>query len=258
MNQVKGLSVLGMAAVLALGVSMMASSVSFAEDAAKKEAPAKKEGGEGKARAGKNTPNPNANSPMGPVFSQWAKELGLDEATQTKLAAIHTKQEEANKPIGLKIAELTKAAEEDKAAGKADDAKTKQAEIMKLKAEQAKNASQARADAIALLSPEQQKKLVALSAFKQSNFRKVKLTPEQEKKVMDKLEASADSISNAQKDVDQKKANAVLKPLEDEVLTAEQKAELEKAREAMKAKGDARTRADGSKPEPTPVRKEAK
>ncbi len=220
---------IGLAGVVALGVCLVGSGVSFAEDAAKKEAPAKKEA----AVSNKNKRN---GGPMGPIYSVWAKELGLDEATQTKLAEISTQQEEAAKPIAAKIAEVTKALEEDKAAGKADDAKAKQAEIMKLKAEQAKVGADYRAKAMALLSAEQQKKVIAITAFKSSNFKKVTLTPEQQKKVMEKLEASADSISNEQKDVDGKKAAPVLKALEEEVLTAEQKAELVKAREEMKAR----------------------
>lgn len=240
MNQIKGLKMLGLAALVAC---ICAPAMSFgADDAAgKKEAGAKKE-------APVSNKNKRNGGPMGPTYSVWSKDLGLDEATQAKLTEINTKQEEATKPIAAKIAEQNKGLEEAKAAGKAEDVKAKEAEIAKLKAEMAKTSSGFRAQALALLTPEQQKKLTASLVFRASPFNKVTLTPEQQKKVMEKLEASADSMVNEQKEVDSKKAAPIVKALTEEILTPEQKSALDKAKEEMKARHGGEKKSEAKPP----------
>jgi Spy/CpxP family protein refolding chaperone len=210
-------------ALIALAACTAIPAISFAQDtpAQKTQAPvsnkAKRNGG-----------------PMGPIYSVWAKDLNLDEATQAKLAEISSKQQEANSLNYTKVPQLVKAIEADKAAGKTEDAKAKQAQLDQIKAEVSKSNASFRAQAMALLTPEQQKKLAVAVAFRASQFSKITLTPDQTKKVMDKLESSVDSYINDQKEIDSKKLGPILKALAQEVLTPEQKEQLSKPKDSAK------------------------
>lgn len=236
MDRINGLKALGFAGMIALGATFAVSSAVFAEDA-KKEAPKKETKEAGKEGKGK-----KGGAAMGMVFSQWAKDLGLDEATQAKLAEIHAKQEEATKEKSAKMMELTKAAKDDTAAGKKDDAKTKSEEAAKIKAEIMKSNTEFKAQAFAVLTPEQQKKIGAQLAYKNvvmtSPFKQVTLTADQQKKILEKLETSGDLL-NDQKEVDSKKLAPITKALADEILTADQKAVVATQAEENKGKAAA-------------------
>ncbi len=246
MDRIKGLKALGFAGMLVLGATLTVSSAVFAEDA-KKEAPKKEAAAKGKKEAG-----------LGAVYGEWAKDLGLDEATKAKLAEIYAKQEEASKEKSVKMMELTKAAKEDTAAGKKDDAKTKTEEAAKIKAEIMKSNSEFKAQAFGVLSPEQQKRVGVALAYKSvtmtSPFKQVTLTADQQKKILEKLEASGELL-NEQKEVDTKKLAPIAKQLGEDILTTEQKAEITAQVEANKAKIAAQKKDAAPKKEAAPAKK---
>ncbi len=221
MDRINGLKALGFAGMIALGATFAVSSAVMAEDA-KKEAP-KKEAAPKKEMVKK----ANAGA-----YQAWVKDLGLDEATAAKLAEIHAKQEEATKE---KTAEYT-AAKKDPA--KKEEAQKAFAEVQKINAEY-------KAKALAVLTPEQQKKLNSISTYKAvvglGAFKQVTLTADQEKKIQEKIDAAGDSLLAADKELDRKKLQEFSSKLAAELLTDEQKAVITKQQEEAKAKRAAAT-----------------
>jgi Spy/CpxP family protein refolding chaperone len=239
MDRINGFKALGFASMIALGATLAVSSSVFAEDAKKDEA--KKEAPKKEAAPKK---EPAAKKPDLGIYAQWAKDLGLDDATKAKLADIHAKQEEATKEKAAKLTELTK------------DGKGKSEDAVKLKAEILKTNSEFKAQAYGVLTPEQQKKISVQMAYKSvvmtAPFKQVTLSADQQKKIMDKLEASGDLL-NDQKEVDFKKLAPITKELGEQVLTADQKAVIAAQIEENKAKAAAAKKDAPAKKEPAPA-----
>jgi Spy/CpxP family protein refolding chaperone len=244
MNLMKNWKKAGLVCAVVMGTCVAVSSLGFAQDAAKKEAPAKKEAAAAKPKA-----------PVVGAYAAWVKELGLDEAAQVKLAEINAKQAEFNKNFtatnGAKLAELDKAAKEDLAAGKKDDAKAKRDEIAKIREAQVKATADFRAQALAVLTPAQQKQLLVgqaqRTALSLNPFKSVNLTEAQTNTVKEKIAAGIDGLTTESKEIDRRKLNDMVKTLSDEVLTADQKAEVERLAAEAKAKAAAAKSAPAAK-----------
>jgi Spy/CpxP family protein refolding chaperone len=176
-----------------------------------------------------------------------ARGMGKSSLVKAVHAEINAKQGAFTRNFtatnGTKLADLDKAAKEDTAAGKKDEAKAKREEIAKIRAELVKANAEFRAEALAVLSPAQQKQLLVSqaqrTALSLNPFKSVNLTAEQIKTVQDKIAGEIDSITTENKEVDRRKLNALVLSLSNEVLTADQKADYERQVNEAKAKAAA-------------------
>jgi Spy/CpxP family protein refolding chaperone len=225
MDRINGLKVLGFAGMIALGATFAVTSAVFAEDAKKPEA---------KKAEGKKEMTKKASAGE---YQAWVKELGLDEATAAKLAEIDGQQKEAVKEKQTAFAEAKK-----------DPAKKEEA--VKLSGEIQKINAEYKAKALAVLSPEQQKKLSSAMAYKSvtmvGSFKQVELTADQQKKIQEKIEAAGDSLLGADKQLDSKKVGEFSRKLAEEILTADQKAVVTKKQEEAKAAAAAKKAAEAT------------
>lgn len=223
MDRIKGMKVpgAGAAVMLVVGLSVLGGGVGMVrgEEAGKATAQAK----EGKES-------------LGPVYGLWDKAAGLDAATRAKVLEIYKAQEGAVRGNLDTMEQLRKGGKVDADAGRPSDAKAKQAEKVRLREEVAKIRSEYYVKAMALLTPEQQKKAIAAMAIQTCALGDVTLTAEQEKKAMEKFEASADVIVNPQKEIEHKRLRPVAERVCEEVLTADQKKWLAMPKAEKKAK----------------------